>query len=195
MDLTVISTYRCNSRCQMCYIWQNPTHPKEEITARNAREAAGRIRQPQCIGRRADAAAGPRRADRCRLSEGAHHRDQFERTAAGSVAADHQEVPERQGALQPRRRRSHQQRHSGRKERLCDQARGPAQAARGRRNRPRLRDGHSGRERRSVRARLRNGARRRRRARDVHAAQRVAVLQERQPFLRSREGGARSRRV
>ncbi len=33
MDLTVISTYRCNSRCQMCYIWQNPTHPKEEITS------------------------------------------------------------------------------------------------------------------------------------------------------------------
>ena len=33
MDLTVISTFRCNSRCQMCYIWQNPTEPREEITA------------------------------------------------------------------------------------------------------------------------------------------------------------------
>ena len=32
MDLTVISTYRCNSKCQMCYIWQNPTDPREEIT-------------------------------------------------------------------------------------------------------------------------------------------------------------------
>jgi Fe-coproporphyrin III synthase len=32
MDLTIISTYRCNSRCQMCYIWQNPTEPKEEIS-------------------------------------------------------------------------------------------------------------------------------------------------------------------
>ena len=32
MDLTVISTYRCNSRCQMCYIWKNPTDPKEEIS-------------------------------------------------------------------------------------------------------------------------------------------------------------------
>jgi Fe-coproporphyrin III synthase len=32
MDLTVISTFRCNSRCQMCYIWKNPTEPKEEIT-------------------------------------------------------------------------------------------------------------------------------------------------------------------
>lgn len=31
MDLTIISTYRCNSRCQMCYIWQNPTVPKEEV--------------------------------------------------------------------------------------------------------------------------------------------------------------------
>jgi len=31
MDLTVISTYRCNSKCQMCYIWQNPTSPIEEV--------------------------------------------------------------------------------------------------------------------------------------------------------------------
>ena len=32
MDLTVITTYRCDSKCQMCYIWQNPTLPKEEIS-------------------------------------------------------------------------------------------------------------------------------------------------------------------
>src|SRR5215469_14908432 len=32
MDLTVISTFRCNSKCQMCYIWKNPTEPKEEVT-------------------------------------------------------------------------------------------------------------------------------------------------------------------
>lgn len=32
MDLTIISTYRCNSRCQMCYIWQNPTDPREEVS-------------------------------------------------------------------------------------------------------------------------------------------------------------------
>jgi Fe-coproporphyrin III synthase len=32
MDLTVISTFRCNSKCQMCYIWKNPTDPKEEVT-------------------------------------------------------------------------------------------------------------------------------------------------------------------
>lgn len=32
MDFTIISTFRCNSRCQMCYIWQNPTVPKEEVS-------------------------------------------------------------------------------------------------------------------------------------------------------------------
>lgn len=32
MDLTVISTFRCNSKCQMCYIWQNPTNPREEVS-------------------------------------------------------------------------------------------------------------------------------------------------------------------
>jgi len=32
MDLTIISTFRCNSKCQMCYIWKNPTDPKEEVT-------------------------------------------------------------------------------------------------------------------------------------------------------------------
>jgi len=32
MDLTVISTYRCNSRCQMCHIWKNPTLPKDEVS-------------------------------------------------------------------------------------------------------------------------------------------------------------------
>lgn len=31
MDLSVISTYRCNSRCSMCHIWQHPTLPKEEV--------------------------------------------------------------------------------------------------------------------------------------------------------------------
>jgi MoaA/NifB/PqqE/SkfB family radical SAM enzyme len=32
MDLTIISTFRCNSRCQMCYIWKNPTDPNEEVS-------------------------------------------------------------------------------------------------------------------------------------------------------------------
>lgn len=31
MDFTVISTYRCNSKCSMCHVWQNPTIPAEEI--------------------------------------------------------------------------------------------------------------------------------------------------------------------
>lgn len=32
MDLTIISTFRCNSKCQMCYIWKNPTDPREEVS-------------------------------------------------------------------------------------------------------------------------------------------------------------------
>jgi Fe-coproporphyrin III synthase len=32
MDLTIISTYRCNSKCQMCYIWKNPTDQREEVS-------------------------------------------------------------------------------------------------------------------------------------------------------------------
>ena len=32
MDLTIIPTYRCNSKCSMCHVWQHPTLPREEIT-------------------------------------------------------------------------------------------------------------------------------------------------------------------
>ena len=32
MDLSIILTYRCNSRCSMCNIWQHPTLPAEEVT-------------------------------------------------------------------------------------------------------------------------------------------------------------------
>ncbi len=32
MDLSVILTYRCDSRCSMCHIWQNPTQPKAEVS-------------------------------------------------------------------------------------------------------------------------------------------------------------------
>jgi MoaA/NifB/PqqE/SkfB family radical SAM enzyme len=31
MDLSVITTYRCNSRCSMCNIWKHPTHPEYEV--------------------------------------------------------------------------------------------------------------------------------------------------------------------
>lgn len=33
-DVSVITTYRCQMRCKMCDIWQHPTDPKKEITAR-----------------------------------------------------------------------------------------------------------------------------------------------------------------
>jgi len=32
MDVCVILTYRCNSKCSMCYVWQNPTQSKEEVS-------------------------------------------------------------------------------------------------------------------------------------------------------------------
>jgi len=32
MDVSVILTYRCNSKCSMCYVWQNPTHPDYEVS-------------------------------------------------------------------------------------------------------------------------------------------------------------------
>ncbi len=32
MDVCVILTYRCNSKCSMCYVWQNPTKASEEVT-------------------------------------------------------------------------------------------------------------------------------------------------------------------
>ena len=31
MDLSVILTYRCQSRCSMCQVWQHPSVPAEEI--------------------------------------------------------------------------------------------------------------------------------------------------------------------
>ena len=32
MDISIILTYRCNSHCSMCHIWQHPTLPAEEVT-------------------------------------------------------------------------------------------------------------------------------------------------------------------
>ncbi len=34
MDCSVILTYRCNSRCSTCSIWQHPTLPREEVSLR-----------------------------------------------------------------------------------------------------------------------------------------------------------------
>ena len=41
MDVTIIATYRCNSKCQMCYIWQNPTHPRDEISLKTLAKLPG----------------------------------------------------------------------------------------------------------------------------------------------------------
>lgn len=34
-DVSVITTYRCQMRCKMCDIWNNPTNKKQEIVARD----------------------------------------------------------------------------------------------------------------------------------------------------------------
>ncbi len=31
MEASIITTYRCNSKCQMCHIWEHPTRPEEEF--------------------------------------------------------------------------------------------------------------------------------------------------------------------
>ena len=41
MDLTVISTYRCNSKCQMCYVWKHPSDPKEEVSIKTLEKLPG----------------------------------------------------------------------------------------------------------------------------------------------------------
>ena len=41
MDLTVIATYRCDSKCQMCHIWQNPTVPEEEVSIETLKKLPG----------------------------------------------------------------------------------------------------------------------------------------------------------
>lgn len=38
MDLSLILTYRCDSRCSMCYIWKNPTDPANEIDIETLRK-------------------------------------------------------------------------------------------------------------------------------------------------------------
>jgi MoaA/NifB/PqqE/SkfB family radical SAM enzyme len=35
MDASLVLTYRCNSRCQMCYTWQYPTKKEDEITVKD----------------------------------------------------------------------------------------------------------------------------------------------------------------
>lgn len=38
MDFTVISTYRCNSKCSTCNVWQHPSRPAEEISLETLRK-------------------------------------------------------------------------------------------------------------------------------------------------------------
>ena len=33
-DVSIITTYRCQMRCKMCDIWENPTDSKKEIQAK-----------------------------------------------------------------------------------------------------------------------------------------------------------------
>ncbi len=35
MEASIITTFRCPMRCKMCDIWNNPTDPVKEITARD----------------------------------------------------------------------------------------------------------------------------------------------------------------
>lgn len=35
MEASVITTFRCPMRCSMCDIWNNPTNPQKEITAKD----------------------------------------------------------------------------------------------------------------------------------------------------------------
>ncbi len=41
MDLSVILTYRCDSRCSMCNIWQNPTRTNSEVTLETLEQLPG----------------------------------------------------------------------------------------------------------------------------------------------------------
>jgi MoaA/NifB/PqqE/SkfB family radical SAM enzyme len=41
MDIAIILTYRCNSRCSMCNVWKNPSLPDEEISLDTMRKLPG----------------------------------------------------------------------------------------------------------------------------------------------------------
>ncbi len=43
MDLTIISTYRCDSKCSMCNIWKYPTLPQEEVDLRTLEKLPNNI--------------------------------------------------------------------------------------------------------------------------------------------------------
>lgn len=43
MDLSIILTYRCDSKCSMCYIWKYPTLPHEEISIKTIEKLTGKF--------------------------------------------------------------------------------------------------------------------------------------------------------
>ncbi len=43
MDIAIILTYRCNSRCSMCNIWKNPSLPEEEIALETLAKIPGHV--------------------------------------------------------------------------------------------------------------------------------------------------------
>jgi Fe-coproporphyrin III synthase len=43
MDFTVIATYRCNSKCSTCYVWQHPTLVEQEIGLETLKKVPGGI--------------------------------------------------------------------------------------------------------------------------------------------------------
>ncbi len=50
-DASIILTYRCPMRCQMCNIWKNPTNRQEEIKATDflKRKRRGKNQNPDCF--------------------------------------------------------------------------------------------------------------------------------------------------
>lgn len=50
MECAVITTYRCNARCQMCNIWQNPTRPTEEFSPRILEKLPGGMKRLNITG-------------------------------------------------------------------------------------------------------------------------------------------------
>lgn len=50
MECAVITTYRCNARCQMCNIWQNPTRKSEEFSPEILEKLPGGMKRLNITG-------------------------------------------------------------------------------------------------------------------------------------------------
>jgi MoaA/NifB/PqqE/SkfB family radical SAM enzyme len=50
MECAVITTYRCNARCQMCNIWQYPTRPSEEFAPELLEKLPGGLKRLNLTG-------------------------------------------------------------------------------------------------------------------------------------------------